>query len=122
MAKFYVQCGQLNVIVEAMDSQAAAMHLIDSAMEPHLWIYDDAGLSDSDRYAHVAIEALLSLSAEVTVSERGFHRSDAERFGTPEILSVWHQTLTGLNRLLRSAGLPPKPLRGSLRSNIALAS
>lgn len=118
MAKFYVQCGRHQVIVEAMDSQAAAMHLIDLAMEPQLWIYDDAELSDSDRYAHVAIEALLTLSPEISVSERGLNRSDAERMGTPEVLAVWHQTLTGLNRLLRSAGLPPKPLRESIPKSV----
>ena len=112
MAKFYVECGRRWVIIEAMDREAAAMHLIDSTMQPHLWIYDDAGLADSDRYAHLAIEALLTLAPEIRVSEQGLGRDDASPFGTPEILLAWHQTLAGLNRLLRSAGLPPRSLVG----------
>ncbi|SMP73164.1 hypothetical protein SAMN06265222_11640 [Neorhodopirellula lusitana] len=111
MSKFYVQCGSRWVIVEAADANAAAMHLIDTAMQPQLWIYDDVGLSDSDRHAHLAVEALLTLAPEISVSERGLDRDDAVTFGTPEILLTWHKTLTGLNRLLRSAGLPVQSLQ-----------
>ncbi|MCM2371034.1 hypothetical protein [Aporhodopirellula aestuarii] len=110
MAKFYVQCGSRNVIVEAIDSEAAAMHLIDSAMQSHVWIYDDADLSDGDRHAHLAIEALLTLAPEVRISERGMDRNDAIALGTPEVLLKWHQTMVALSRLFRSAGLTPKSL------------
>ena len=110
MAKFYVECGRRWIIVEAMDAEAAAMHLIDTAMRPHLWIYDDMGLTDSDRYGHLAVEALLMLAPEIRVSEQGLGRDDALCLGTPEVLMSWHQTLAGLNRLLRSAGLPPRSL------------
>ncbi|TWT64649.1 hypothetical protein [Allorhodopirellula solitaria] len=111
MAKYYVQCGNRSVVVEAMDSQAAAMHLMDLVMKPHGWIYDDADLSDGDRHAHLAIEALLTLAPEIRVSEQGLDRGDATPLGTPEILLLWHQTMSGLSRLFRSAGLAPKPLR-----------
>ncbi|MBB3205643.1 hypothetical protein FHS27_001447 [Rhodopirellula rubra] len=110
MAKFYVQCGSRNVIVEAIDSEAAAMHLIDSAMQSHVWIYDDADLSDGDRHAHLAIEALLTLAPEIRVSEQGFDRNDSLTLGTPEVLLQWHQTMVALSRLFRSAGLTPKSL------------
>lgn len=111
MAKYYVQCGPRSVIVEAIDNEAAAMHLMDLTMQAHAWIYDDAGLSDSDRHAHLAIEALLTLAPEIHVSEQGLGRADAISHGTPEILLLWHQTMSGLSRLFRSAGLTPKPLR-----------
>ncbi|MFG0290747.1 MAG: hypothetical protein ACF8CQ_21410 [Rhodopirellula sp. JB044] len=110
MAKFYVQCGNRSVIVEAIDHEAAAMHLIDSAMQSHVWIYDDADLSDSDRHAHLAIEALLTLAPEIRVSERGLGRADAVALGTPEVLQRWHQTMVALSRLFRSAGLTPKSM------------
>jgi len=110
MSKFYVQCGRRNVIIEAMDCEAAAMHLIDMAMQAHVWIYDDAELSDGDRHAHLAIEALLTLAPEIRVSEQGLDRVDAVALGTPEILLQWHQTMAGLSRLFRSAGLTPKSL------------
>lgn len=111
MSKFYVQCGRRNVIVEAIDPEAAAMHLIDLAMQSQVWIYDDAGLSDGDRHAHLAVEALLTLAPEIRISEQGMNRPDARTIGTPEVLLRWHQTMGGLSRLLRSAGLPPKSLR-----------
>lgn len=116
MAKYYVQCGRRSVIVEAIDFEAAAMHLIDVAMQPHMWIYDDAGLSDGDRHAHLAVEALLTLAPEISVSEQGLGRFDAIKIGTPEVLATWHKTLAGLNRLLRSAGLPPKSFRNAYAS------
>lgn len=111
MAKFYVQCGPRSVIVEAIDSEAAAMHLVDSTFQAHAWIYDDGDLSDGDRHAHLAIEALLTLAPEIRVSEQGLNRVDAIFHGTPEILLLWHQTMSGLSRLFRSAGLAPKALR-----------
>ncbi len=111
MAKYYVQCGTRSVIVEAIDTEAAAMHLLDLAMQAHVWIYDDADLSDGDRHAHLAIEALLNLAPEIRVSEQGVNRADASHLGTPEILLLWHQTMSGLSRLFRSAGLTPRPLR-----------
>lgn len=110
MSKYYVQCGRRSVIVQAVDSEAAAMHLLDIAMQAQVWIYDDAGLSDGDRHAHLAIEALLTLAPEIRVSEQGLGRADAGTYGTPEILLLWHQTMVGLSRLFRSAGLAPKPL------------
>lgn len=111
MAKYYVQCGPRSVVVEAIDSEAAAMHLMDMTMQAHAWIYDDADLSDEDRHAHLAVEALLTLAPEIRVSEQGLHRADAISHGTPEILLLWHQTMSGLSRLFRSAGLAPKTLR-----------
>lgn len=111
MSKFYVQCGSRNVVVEAIDREAAAMHLIDIAMQAHVWIYDDADLTDGDRHAHLAIEALLTLAPEIRVSEQGMDRVDASALGTPEVLRQWHQTMASLSRLFRSAGLAPKSLR-----------
>lgn len=111
MAKFYVRCGMRNVIVDAADAQAAAMHLIDTAMEPHVWVYDDPGLSDAERQDHLMLEALLHMSPEIRVSQKGHGRDDAIVIGTPETIQAWHQTMTGLSNLLISAGLCPRPMR-----------
>ena len=111
MAKFYVQCGTRNLVVDAADADAAAMHLIDTAMEPHVWIYDDAGLSDENRRDHLMLEALLHLAPEIRVSQRGHGRADAETIGTPETILAWHQTMAGLAKLMAAAGLCPRPMR-----------
>jgi len=111
MAKYYVQCASYSLIIDAADAAAAAMHLIDTAMQPHLWIYDDSGLSQQDRHDHLMLEALLHLGPEITVSEQGFHRPDARRVGTPDTVSAWHRTMAGVSNLLVSVGLVPRSLR-----------
>ncbi|WP_039961138.1 hypothetical protein [Rhodopirellula europaea] len=111
MAKFYVQCGTRSLVVDAMDADAAAMHSVDLAMQPHLWIYDDEGLTDSDRHSHVMLEALMHMATEIRVSEQGFDRVDAAHFGTPDMVHQWHQTMVGLARLMMAAGLASRPMR-----------
>lgn len=111
MAKFYVQCGIRSLVVEAMDAEAAAMHSVDLAMQPHLWIYDDAGLSDADRHGHVMLEALMHMATEIRVSEQGFDRVDAMCLETPDMVAQWHQTMVGLARLMMAAGLASRSMR-----------
>ncbi|MEM6364142.1 MAG: hypothetical protein AAF745_06940 [Planctomycetota bacterium] len=111
MAKYYVHCGMRNLVVDAADAKAAAMHLIDNAMQPHLWIYDDSGLSGDDRRDHVMLEALLHLAPEIRVSQQGHGRDDAEVIGTPETVGQWHRTMTVLAGVMRAAGLCPRPFQ-----------
>ncbi|MEM6778148.1 MAG: hypothetical protein AAF670_10870 [Planctomycetota bacterium] len=111
MAKFYVQCGMRGLVVDAADAESAGMHLIDTAMQPHLWIYDDAGLSDQQRQDHLMLEALMHMAPEIWVSEQGFDRPDSLRLGTPETIIAWHQTMASLSHLLISAGLVPRRMR-----------
>ncbi len=105
MSKFYVSCGPISLVIEAADADAAAMALIDRALQPHRWIYDDAGLSDDDRRDHLMLEALMHMAPEVTVSERGHGRCEAAKFGTPDAIQRWHATTTAVARLLAAAGL-----------------
>ena len=107
MSKFYVSCGPISLVVTAVDTEAAAMQLIDRALQPHRWIYDDAGLSDDDRRDHLMLEALMHLAPEVTVSERGHGRCEAARYGTPDAIQRWHATTTAIARLMAAAGLVP---------------
>ena len=110
MSKFYVTCGSLELVVSAESARQAAMRLIDEAMAGQIWIYDDAGLSDTDRRDHLVHEALLHLASEITVSERGLGRCDAGCFGVPELLEEWHCLMTAVNRLFVAAGLAPRPV------------
>lgn len=108
MPKFYVQCGPVEVILAAESVSCAALAALDRMLGQHLWIYDDAGLSDHDRHAHLMIEALLHLDPVVRISECGFDREDAQTVGTPETVEMWHGLMTGMNRLFVSAGLMPR--------------
>jgi hypothetical protein len=108
MSKFYVACGSFSLIITAETAEHAAMRLIDEVMAAHVWIYDDADLSEQDRRDHLILEALLHLGSSVAVSQRGIGRSDAGLFEVPELLEQWHRLMTGLSRLFIAAGLAPR--------------
>lgn len=108
MSKFYVACGSYSLIITAETAEHAAMRLIDEVMAAHVWIYDDAGLTEQDRRDHLILEALLHLGSSVAVSQRGIGRCDAGSFEVPELLEQWHRLMTGLSRLFIAAGLAPR--------------
>ena len=110
MSKFYAQCGPVRVVLTADSAERAALVMADHALQPHLWVYDDTGLTEQDRIDHLMLEALLHLETTIRVSERGFDRADAETFGTPDTILHWHKLIVGINRLYAAAGLIPRSL------------
>lgn len=108
MSKFYATCGSQSLIIAAPTAEHAAMRLIDEVMGAHVWIYDDADLSEQDRRDHLILEALLHLGTSVMISERGFNRCEAGEFEVPTLLEQWHRLMTGISRLFLAAGLAPR--------------
>ncbi|WP_153555612.1 hypothetical protein [Roseimaritima sediminicola] len=108
MPKYYAICGSQSLIVSAPNARQAAMRLIDEALSPHLWIYDDPDLSEQDRRDHLVLEALLHLDTTVTVSQRGLERSEDGRIEVPELIEQWHRMMTAVSRLFVAAGLTPR--------------
>lgn len=108
MPKYYVTCGGTQWIVQAESARQAAMRLLDELLAEHIWIYDDADLSEQDRRDHLVIESLLHLATEIHVSERGTGRCDAGTFGVPELLDDWDRLMTAVSRLFVAAGLAPR--------------
>jgi hypothetical protein len=117
MSKFYVQCGPIQVILQADSAEQAALSALDKTLQCHLWIYDDADLSDTDRQDHLMLEALLHLDPTVRVSEQGFNRTDALMFGTPDLIHDWHRLMVGMSRLFQAAGLLPRSMAAVASSN-----
>lgn len=107
MPKFYATCGSQALVVDADTADQAAMRLIDEALGAHIWIYEDAGLSEQDRRDHLILEALMHLGSVIAISERGHNRSEAGTFGVPEMLDHWHQLMSAISRALSSAGIAP---------------
>ncbi|TWT93739.1 hypothetical protein [Stieleria varia] len=105
MAKFYVQCGPVDLVLDGDSPQQAALAAIDRALSPHLWIYDDPGLTENECRQHLMLEALLHLPPSITVSERGFGADDAVCVPTPETIQMWHALMVGVRRLLMKAGI-----------------
>ncbi|WP_286177319.1 hypothetical protein [Stieleria mannarensis] len=105
MAKFYVQCGQTDLVLSSDAAESAALAMIDRILGPHLWIYDDPDLSELECRQHLMLEALMHLPTEISVSEQGFDRVDARKFPVPETIHTWHALMIGMRRLFRQAGL-----------------
>ena len=105
MAKYYASCGSQTLTISAPTAQFAAMRLIDEAMAAHVWIYDDANLSEQVRRDHLVLEALLHLGAKVCVSQRGPGRTDDGAVGVPERLDQGHMLMMGLSKMTISVGL-----------------
>lgn len=107
-AKFYVCCGCHQWVVSTDSAESAAMQLIDQLLATHAWIYDDPQLSPQQRRDHLVLESLLHLASEVQVSQRGFGRSDAGRFGVADLLDRWDRLMTAVSRLFVAAGMAPR--------------
>lgn len=110
MSKFYVQSGQIRIVLHAENAQLAALSAVDSVMNPHRWIYNDNTLSDDIRRDHLMVEALCHLDAVIQISEQGFDRCDATILDSPEFVEEWHILMTRLSDLYVAAGLPPRAL------------
>jgi hypothetical protein len=124
MAKFYVQCGQTDLVLTNDSSESAGLAMIDRLLEPHLWIYDDPKLGEMECQQHLMLEALMHLPTEIRVSQQGFNRSDAESISVPETIQMWHALMVGIRRLFAKAGLDRKVavLAGARVIDMAIAA
>lgn len=105
MAKYYVQCGPIQVIISADSVDSAALAALDQNLQSHVWIYDDRQLTDQDCRDHLMLEALMHLDPAIRISEQGFDRVDAAYVGTPETVDAWHGLMMGMQKLFVTAGL-----------------
>lgn len=113
MPKFYVTCGCQHLVIQAESAEMGAMRLLDELLGEHVWIYDDAGLSEGERRDHLVLEALLHLGSQIRVSERGLGRCEAGVFDVPQLLDRWDRLMTAVSRLFLAAGLAPRRIFSS---------
>jgi hypothetical protein len=96
MAKFYVQSGSLEMVLQAKDSRCAAIWAAHRTLSRSLpFLCDEAA-----DYAQLA--DLTQLGETIRVSQRGFDRDDAVLFETLDVVSEWNQLLVALDRLTAS--------------------
>lgn len=102
MPKYYVQSGNLEMILQAHDSRCAAIWAIHRTLSPSLpFLCEEAsdclGAAGGDR-----------LGEEIQVNQRGFDRNDGDVFETLEIVTEWNRLLVALERMqLSTDPLPP---------------
>lgn len=93
MAKFYVESGTFQGIIDTMDSEMAAVWVVHRMMLPAIpesLLGDE--LDDSD-------VGLFRLDDEISIHERGFGRPDAERIPTPHAFARWAQLMSALESM-----------------------
>lgn len=93
MPKYYVQSGNLDLVLQANDSRCAALWCVHRTLSPTLpFLCEDA--ADYRELAETT-----RLGDTITVSERGFDRGDAHAYDTLDIVTEWNQLLVALDRL-----------------------
>lgn len=96
MPKFYVQSGNLKMVLHAHNRRGAALWAMHRSMSQLLpFLADDADVETPPPSPPVA------LAGKIVVSERGFDRPEGQPFDTFEIAVEWNQLLTALSRLER---------------------
>ncbi|HMO14889.1 MAG TPA: hypothetical protein PKD64_04930 [Pirellulaceae bacterium] len=110
MAKFYVGCGHLSLIVEAEDAGGAALWAV------HRWIGDiesntclefrikkqTGSLALSILLLNNAKNGSVRLADEITVSEIGIGYDDAGRFNTELVLEEYCELASAVTSLVTS--------------------
>src|SRR5262245_51571244 len=100
MAKFYVQSGSLELVLQAHDSRCAAIWAVHRTLSASLpFLCDEPGnyreLADARR-----------LGETIRVSERCFDSPGGYWFDTLDVITEWNQLLVALDRLQERAAGP----------------
>lgn len=99
MAKYYVQSGSVNLVVDAADELRAALWSVHRTMEPVIPSEEDC-LHDEEVDWH-SVEAVggMVLGDTIRLSERGFNAEDATELDTWQVVAEWSQLMNALSRM-----------------------
>lgn len=88
MAKFYVESGSVQAVVDCMDMEAAALWAVNLVMEET----DTSELLDEEDVLHVEnVTTTHHLDETIRVSEQGFGRADAVELQTSVAFQDWFE-------------------------------
>ncbi|MEL6898618.1 MAG: hypothetical protein AAFP90_21180 [Planctomycetota bacterium] len=90
MAKYYINSGKLDVVLEAPGVDEAVIAALDCYFENQRWVFSD-DLPETTIRDHFMCEALLYLNVDVKISEIGSGREDVAKLQTPEVMEYWMQ-------------------------------
>lgn len=94
MAKFYVESGNVQMVVTATSSRGAALWAVHRAMSHVLpFLGDEREISAKEECQR------FKLAPEIRVNQRGFGRPAGRCYETLDLVREWQQLLVALSRL-----------------------
>lgn len=93
MPKYYVQSGNVEMVLQAHDSRCAAIWAV------HRTLGSALPFLCGETEAYESLSQMTRLDNVIVVSEQGFDRPDGDRFDTLEVIDEWNQLLVALDRL-----------------------
>jgi len=99
MAKFYVESGTLQLVVDADDARGAALWAVHRCLEQVLPICPDDPLSPDQKEQRLRQRGCYVLEPTIRTSEQGFGRDDAQTHPTAELVQEWQQLMAALSNL-----------------------
>jgi hypothetical protein len=96
MPKFYVECGNFQIVTHAKNDRSAAIWAMHRAMGQMLpFLAEDHRASDA--------RPAVVLGELIKTSQRGFGRSDAALHDTFDVVSEWNRLLVAIDKLQEDA-------------------
>ncbi len=99
MAKYYVESGTLQLVVQADDAHKAALWAVHRAMQQIVPVYDQARLSPEVKADIALTEGAMVLGETMTLNEVGFERTGGTEFDTADLVIEWNQLMIALTKL-----------------------
>jgi len=94
MSKFYVQSGNLKMVLQARDSRCAAIWAAHRTLGESMPFMEESPAEEVTANAEVS-----RLAETIRVSQRGFDRRDSAVYETLDIVSEWSRLLVALERM-----------------------
>ena len=127
MAKYYIQSGDISFIVCACDTEGAALWVMHRIMDEKICDFEEAKSQWDDPLPgeecndlpiedyhlmdipqaipyDAMLEGLVEFGETISLSERGFGRSEAGELKTEDIFHQWRQLMLAVDRLYDEQG------------------
>lgn len=101
MAKYYVQSGSFQGIVDCYDEQCAAVWVIQRTVTKATCDYENA-LNKSTSLQECIDKAIFDLDEVISINERGFSRTDSTTIDIHDAFCSWYQLTKVIESLSRA--------------------
>lgn len=100
MAKYYIQSGDVQFVVNAADAEGGALWVLNQTINRLLPSETIEDLNVNQRTMRKVVQCLEVLGNEFHVSEIGFGRSDIAILDTEILFKRWYELICAMNHLL----------------------